>query len=98
MSLEITLRVNGSDYSENGTSHPAQNLVNFLRGFEGVLGVRYDAESERFAVRYDQNQTTILRILSRIELAGRQAGRVYRPTDIQPNYGDSFPPASGPSR
>jgi hypothetical protein len=98
MSLEITLRVNGSDCSENGTSHPAQNLVNFLRGFEGILSVRYDAESQRFAVRYNQNQTTILRILSRIELAGRQAGRVYRPTDIQPHHGDAFPSASDSSR
>lgn len=98
MSLEITLRVNGSDHSENGTGHPAQNLVNFLREFEGILSVRYDAESQRFAVRYNQNQTTILRILSRIELAGREAGRVYRPTDIQPHHGDSFASASGPSR
>ncbi|MFQ5931223.1 MAG: hypothetical protein ACE5MM_02325 [Nitrospiraceae bacterium] len=91
MSLEITLRVNGSDYSENGSSHPAENLVNLLRGLEGILNARYDWERQRFAVRYDQNRITILRILRQIELAGHAAGRVYRPTDVQPSNGDSFP-------
>ncbi len=31
MSLEITLQVKGSDYSENGSNHLAANLVNLLR-------------------------------------------------------------------
>jgi hypothetical protein len=87
MSLEITLRVNGSDSSENGSSHPADSLVSFLRGIEGVLSARYDSESRRFAVRYDQTRTTILRILAKIELAGQQVGRAYRPTDVQPSHG-----------
>ena len=93
MSLEITLRVNGSDYPDNGSSHPTENLVTLLRGLEGILNVRYDAVRQRFAVRYDQTRITILRILRQIELAGQAAGRVYRPTDVQASNGDLFPTA-----
>ncbi len=90
MSLEITLQVKGLNYSEDGSSHLAERLVNFLRGLEGVLGVGYDAGTQRFALNYDQNRTTILRILNQIEGLGQRAGQVYRPTDVQPSQGCSF--------
>lgn len=97
MSLEITLRVEGAQNSANGSSDPAERLVHFLQELEGVLSVHYDSESRRFALRYDQSRTTILRVLAHIEVAGQQAGRVYRPTDVQPSQGDSFPPANSRS-
>lgn len=92
MSLEITMRVNGLDFSSNGSSDPSKTLVDFLEGIEGVLGARYDWESHRFAVSYDPNRITLLRILNRIEFEGRETGLTYRPTDVQTRLGR--PPAS----
>lgn len=84
MSLGITLQVKGSDYSGDGASYPPERIVSFIQRLDGVLGVRYDAGSQRFAVDYDHKQTDILRILRQIEIAGQKAGRVYHPTDVQP--------------
>lgn len=39
---------------------------------------------------YNPNQDTVLRILSRIELAGQQIGLGFRPTDVQPSPRESF--------
>lgn len=85
MSLEITLRVKGSDYSGDGASNPPERIVNYLERLDGVLSVRYDPGSRRFAVSYDHKQTNILRILRQVEIAGQKAGQIYHPTDIQPN-------------
>ncbi|MFQ5989753.1 MAG: heavy-metal-associated domain-containing protein [Candidatus Methylomirabilales bacterium] len=87
MSLEVTLRVNGLDCSRNGSSNLAERLVNFLEAIEGILGAHHDRESGRFAVRYDPNRITLLRILSRIEFMGRETGYTYRPTDVKTNLG-----------
>lgn len=92
MTLEITLRVNGLEGSRNGSGDLPENLIKFLQGFDGVLEARYDTENCRFAVRYDPNRVTILRILNRIELAGRQTGLGYRPTDVQTRRSGSFAP------
>lgn len=85
MSLEITLRVKGSDYAGDGSSNPSERIVNYLERLDGVLSVHYDAGSRRFAVSYDNKQTNVLRILRQIEVAGQKAGQVYHPTDIQSN-------------
>lgn len=87
MSLEVTLRVKGLDCSRNGSSNPRERLVDFLEEIEGILGVSFDLESGRFAVRYDPNRITLLRILTRIEFRGRETGVTYRPTDVQTNLG-----------
>ena len=87
MSLEVTLRVNGLDCTKNGPSNPRERLVDFLEAIEGILGARYDLESGRFAVHYDPNRITLLRILSRIEFMGRETGVTYRPTEVQTNLG-----------
>ncbi|MFQ5989441.1 MAG: heavy-metal-associated domain-containing protein [Candidatus Methylomirabilales bacterium] len=94
MSLEISLRVNGLDRAREGPSHALERLVKTLEGLYGVLSVHYDSESHRFTVRYDPNWITILRILSRIEAAGRQRGHTYRATDIRKGYESSTPPSS----
>ncbi len=90
MSLQITLHVNGLDYSRNEPSDPREGLVNFLEGLEGVLGARYESESRRFVVSYDPNRITLLRILNRIEFVGRETGLAYRPADVQTHLGGSF--------
>ena len=84
MSLEITLRVNGSDGPGDGSSNPSERIVSHLERLDGVLSVRYDQRSRRFAVSYDHKQTNVLTILRQIEIAGQKAGQVYHPTDIQP--------------
>ncbi len=90
MSLEITLRVNGLDCPREPLSDPPAGVVKALEELDGILAVRYDSESRRFAVSYDPRRVTILRILSRIESAGRQTGRTYRPTDVQQREDASF--------
>lgn len=90
MSLEITLRVNGLERSTNGSQDALEKLVKFVQDLEGVLVVRYDTESSRFAVSYNPNQATVLRILNRIELAGQQAGLGFRPTDVRTSARESF--------
>jgi hypothetical protein len=89
MSLEITLRVNGVANAHNTQDHLSERLVKLLRELDGVLDAHYDSKSCRFAVRYNPNRITILRILSRIELAGRRTGVDYRPTDVQTSHEDS---------
>ncbi len=83
MSLEITLRVNGFNCPREPWSEPPEGIVKALEELDGVLAVRYDSGSGRFAVSYDPRRVTILRILARIESAGRQTGRTYRPTDAR---------------
>jgi hypothetical protein len=90
MSLEITLRVYGLEHSYSTQDLPSQRLVKLLQELDGVLGVRYNPETCRFAVCYNPNRTTIFRILSRIELAGRRTGLDYRPTDVRTSQDDSF--------
>ncbi len=87
MSLEITLRVNGLERSTNGPDDPSEKLVKFLQELDGILGVHYDLESDRFTVSYSPNRVTILHILNRIELAGRQTGLGFRPTDVRTSPG-----------
>ncbi|MFQ5801646.1 MAG: hypothetical protein ACE5JQ_01960 [Candidatus Methylomirabilales bacterium] len=90
MSVEITLRVNGLDRSSEVSSKPPETIVRILQGLDGVLAARYDSDRQRFAVSYDPNRVTILRILSRIEFAGQGAGRPYRPSDVQRSQESSF--------
>ncbi|MFQ5988968.1 MAG: hypothetical protein ACE5K9_03525 [Candidatus Methylomirabilales bacterium] len=84
MNLGITLRVKGADFSGDRTTSPPERIVHFIQRLNGVVSVRYDPGSQRFAVSYDHKQTDILRILRQIEVAGQKAGQVYRPVDIQP--------------
>lgn len=90
MSLEITLRVNGLERATNGSQDALEKLVKFIQDLEGVLVARYDIESSRFAVSYNPNQATVLRILNRIELAGQQTGFGFRPTDVRTSPPESF--------
>jgi hypothetical protein len=83
MSFEITLKVNDLDQSGEMAPEPHEGVVKALGEMEGVLAVRYDPKSQRFSVGYDPHRVTILRILSRIEAAGKQAGRMYRPADVK---------------
>ncbi len=94
MSLDISLRVNGLDRTSDGSSNALVRLVKTLEGLYGVLGVHYDSESHRLTVRYDPNWVTILRILGRIESAGRQRGLIYRATDIRKGHEGSTPPSN----
>lgn len=90
MSLEITLRVNGLERATNASQDALEKLVKFVQDLEGVLVARYDLESRRFAVSYNPNQATVLRILNRIELAGQQTGLGFRPTDVRTSPPESF--------
>ncbi len=83
MALEITLAVKGLESRETEADPLPGTLTALLHALEGVLKVTYDTPSRRFAVGYDPHKTTLLRILRQIEVAGEQAGRVYRPTDVQ---------------
>lgn len=83
MSFEITLKVNDLEQRDEAVPEPSERVVKALEELEGVVAVRYDPESRRFTVGYDAHRVTILRILSRIEAAGRQAGRMYRPADVR---------------
>ncbi len=84
MNLGITLRVKGADCSGDRMSSPPEKIVNFIERLDGVVSVRYDPGSQRFAVSYDHKRTDILRILKQIEVAGQKTGQVYWPVDIQP--------------
>lgn len=90
MSLEITVRVNGLDCPREPSSDPSDGVVKALEELGGVQAVSYDSESRRFAVSYDPKRVTILRILSRIESAGRETGQTYRPIDVQQREHASF--------
>lgn len=94
MSLEISLRVNGLDRAKEGSSNALERLAKALQGLYGVLAVHCNLESHRLTVRYDPNWVTILRILSRIESAGRQRGIAYRATDIRKGTESSPRPSS----
>lgn len=89
MSLEISLRVKGLDRTKEGSSTALERLVKILQGSYGVLAVHSDLESHHLTVRYDPNWVTILRILSRIESAGRQRGLAYRATDVRKMHKNS---------
>lgn len=93
MTLEISLRVNGLDRAKEGSNTALEKLGKALEGLYGVFAVHCDQESQRLTVRYDPNWVTILRILSRIESAGRQRGLNCRATDIR--KGHQEPTASG---
>lgn len=90
MSLEITLRVHGLESSNGREDDTSTRLAKILQDLDGVLSARYDLKTCRFAVRYNPNRITILRILSRIELAGRRTGLDYRPIDVRTGQEDSF--------
>lgn len=101
MSFEITLKVNDLDQSGGTVPEPPEGVVKALGELEGIVAVRYDPESRRFCVGYDSHRVTILRILSRIEAAGKQAGRIYRAADVkttgephQPTWNHQRPQAS----
>ena len=83
MTLEISLCVNGLERAKEGSNNALEKLGKALEGLYGVVAVHPDLESQRLSVRYDPNWVTILRILSRIESAGRQRGLTYRATDIR---------------
>jgi predicted transcriptional regulator len=83
MSLEISLRVRGLDRAKEGSSDALERLVKILQASYGVLAVHSDLESHHLTVRYDPHWVTILRILNRIESAGRQKGLAYRATDVR---------------
>ena len=86
MTLEISLRVNGLDRAKEGSNNALEKLAKTLEGLYGVFAVTCDLESQRLSVRYDPNWVTILRILSRLESAGRQRGLNCRATDIRKGY------------
>lgn len=90
MSLEITLRVTGLEHVNSRQDDSSEKLVRLLQELDGILEVRFDSNTGRFAVRYNPNRITIFRILSRIELAGRRNGLGYRPTDVQTSQEDSY--------
>ncbi len=94
MSLEISLRVKGLDRAKEGSSNALERLVKILQGSHGVLAVHSDLESHHLTVRYDPNWVTILRILNRIESAGRQRGLAYRATDVRNILKSSTPSRS----
>ncbi|MFQ5803711.1 MAG: heavy-metal-associated domain-containing protein [Candidatus Methylomirabilales bacterium] len=94
MSLEISLRVKGLDRAEEGSSNALEKLVKTLQGLYGILAVHSDLESHQLTVRYDPSWVTILRILSRIESAGRQRGLAYRATDVRKIHKSSTAPHS----
>ena len=83
MGFEITLKVNDLDQNGKTVPEPPEGVVKALEEMEGIVAVRYDPESQRFCVGYDSHRVTILRILSRIEAAGKQVGRMYRPVDVK---------------
>jgi len=83
MTLEISLCVNGLERAKEGSQNALEKLGKALEGVYGVVAVHLHPESQRLTVRYDPNWVTILRILSRIESAGRQRGLTYRATDIR---------------
>ena len=91
MSLEILLRVKKLDRAKEGSSNALERLVKILQGSYGVLAVHSDLESHHLTVRYDPNRVTILRILNRIESAGRQRGLAYRATDVRRIHKSSTP-------
>jgi hypothetical protein len=86
MIAEISFLVGGLDHARDGSNHALEKLAKTLEGLSGVLAARCDPESRRLTVRYDPSHVTILRILSRIESAGRQQGLVYRATDIRKGF------------
>lgn len=94
MNLEISLRVKGLDRAKEGSSNALERLVKILQGSHGVLAVHSDLESHHLTVRYDPNWLTILRILNRIESAGRQRGLSYRATDVRNILKSSTPSRS----
>ncbi len=94
MSLEISLRVKGLDRAKEGSSNALESLVKILQGSHGVLAVHSDLESHHLTVRYDPNWLTILRILNRIESAGRQKGLACRATDVRTIHKSSTPSRS----
>jgi copper chaperone CopZ len=93
MILEISLRVNGLDRAKEGSNNALENLGKSLEGLYGVVAAHCNLENQRITVRYDPNSVTILRILNRIESAGRQRGLICRATDI--HKGQQSSSASG---
>lgn len=94
MSLEISLRVKGLERTKEGSSNALERLVKILQGSYGILDVHADLESHHLTLRYDPNSVTVLRILNRIESAGRQRGLTYRATDVRKIHKSSTPSRS----
>ena len=91
MSRQITLRLEDLDPLAEADSDVPETIVQTLEGLHGVLAVRYDSESGRFAVTYDAREASVLRILSIIEFPAGRFARGYRPTDVQISHGESVP-------
>lgn len=96
MILEISLRVDGLDRAKEGPDNALEDLGKNLEGLYGVVAARCNLESQRITVCYDPDSVTILRILNRIESAGRQQGLIYRAMDI--HKGQERSSASGGSQ
>ena len=107
MSRQITLRLEDLDPLAEADSDIPEIIVRTLEGLHGVLAVRYDSESGRFAVTYDAREASVLRILNSIEFPTGRFTRGYRPTDVQvkhesvpvkfdPDYSENA--ASSPAR
>lgn len=86
MSLEISLSLYDRDSPKDGSESLPQDLVKSLKGLNGILDVRHDAESRRFAIKYDPKLLSVLRILYIIELEGRRTGSGFRPTDVRTQH------------
>ena len=86
MSLEISLSLYGLDSPKDGSEGLPQDFVKSLKRLDGILDVRHDAESRRFAIKYDPKLLSVLRILYIIELVGRRTGSGYRPTDVRTEH------------
>jgi copper chaperone CopZ len=48
----------------------------------GIAAVVYDAQEDRFTVRFDSQQTRLEEIFAAVYMAGRQSGRDYLPQII----------------
>ncbi len=86
MSLEISLSLYDLDSPKHGSESLLKDFVKFLKRLHGILDVRHDAESRRFAIKYDPNLVSVVQILYIIELVGRRTGSGYRPTDVRTKH------------
>ncbi|MGH7351557.1 MAG: hypothetical protein ACREI5_03550 [Candidatus Methylomirabilales bacterium] len=86
MSLEISLSLYDLDSPKDGSESLLKGFVKSLKRLHGILDVRHDTESRRFAIKYDPNLVSVVRILYIIELVGRRTGSGYRPTDVRTKH------------
>jgi len=48
----------------------------------GIAAVAYDAQQDRFTVRFDSQQTKLEDIFAAVHLAGRRLGQEYLPQEV----------------